>query len=126
MSSIKILIVEDETSIRSMFAYKLRLEDFQVYEAEDGQQGLKVAKKENPDLILLDLKMPVMSGDKMLEKLRETDWGASIRVIILTNINKSEAPSSLRFLDVERYVLKAHSTPAQVVEVVKDVLGQKI
>lgn len=109
-----------------MFAYKLRLEDFQVYEAEDGQQGLKVAKKENPDLILLDLKMPVMSGDKMLEKLRETDWGASIRVIILTNINKSEAPSSLRFLDVERYVLKAHSTPAQVVEVVKDVLGQKI
>lgn len=126
MSSIKILIVEDETSIRSMFAYKLKLEDFQVYEAEDGQEGFKLAQKEKPDLILLDLRMPVMSGDKMLEKLRETDWGAGIRVIVLTNINKSEAPSSLRFLDVERYILKAHSTPAQVVEVVKDVLGQKI
>lgn len=125
MSSIKILIIEDEASIRSMYAYKLKLEGFQVYEAENGQEGLKIAEQERPDLILLDLKMPVMSGDKMLKKLREADWGASIRVIILTNINKSEASSSLRFLDVERYILKAHSTPSQVVEIVQDILGQK-
>jgi two-component system alkaline phosphatase synthesis response regulator PhoP len=124
MSSIKVLIVEDEASIRSMFAYKLQLEGFEVYEAENGQVGLEVAKKEKPELILLDLKMPVMSGDEMLTKLRECDWGANIRVIVLTNLNKSEAPSSLRFLDVERYIVKAHSTPTQVVEVIENVLGE--
>jgi len=68
--------------------------------------------------------MPVMSGDEMLERLRASDHGADIRVIILTNISKSEAPMSLRFLSVDRYIIKAHSTPAQVVNVVDELLGK--
>jgi len=49
----------------------------------------------------------------MLEKLRGTDWGSSIHVIILTNLSKDEAPHKLRFLNVDRYIVKAHSTPAR-------------
>ena len=119
---LKVVIAEDDHAIRSMFAYKLRLEGYEVIEAENGKQGLTLTELQKPDLILLDLKMPEMNGDEMLAKLRGNDWGASIRVIVLTNLNKSEAPSSLRFLNVDRYVVKAHYTPAQIVEIVNDVL----
>jgi hypothetical protein len=61
----------------------------------------------------------------MLEKLRATDWGSSIRVIILTNLSKDEAPHKLRFLNVDRYIVKAHFTPAQVLSTINEVLGIK-
>jgi DNA-binding NarL/FixJ family response regulator len=85
--------------------------------------GLAEAEAFTPDLILLDLRMPIMSGDTMLEQLRSKDWGADMRVIILTNISKDEAPRSLGFLGVDRYVVKAHHTPSQVVEIVREVLA---
>ena len=119
----KILIVEDETAIAQMYKFKLELSGFEVECAANGQQGLLLAETLKPDLILLDLRMPVMSGDEMLEKLRSTTWGANIRIVILTNISRGEAPSKLRFLNVERYIVKAHHTPAQVVEIVQQVLG---
>jgi CheY-like chemotaxis protein len=66
--------------------------------------------------------MPEMNGDEMLTRLREREWGGNIRVIVLTNISKDEAPATLRFLNVDRYVVKAHHTPAQVLEIVREVL----
>lgn len=119
----KILIVEDETSIAHMYEFKLNQAGYQSAVALNGQQGLELAESFAPDLILLDLRMPIMTGDEMLEKLRQTDWGSSIRVIVLTNISRDEAPSKLRFLAVDRYIVKAHTTPTQVLDLVKDVLG---
>lgn len=118
-----ILVVEDDRAIRELYGIKLRLEGFAVSEAEDGEVGLAMAHKIKPDLILLDLLMPQVSGEEMLTKLRSTEWGSGIRVIILTNLSKDEAPSSLRILSVDRYVVKAHYTPQQVVEIVREVLG---
>src|SRR5690606_4388376 len=115
----KIAVVEDDFAIASMYDFKLRNNGFEVSTAPAGQEGLLLAEKFNPDLILLDIRMPVMDGAEMLEKLRQTDWGARIRVIILTNLSKDEAPHGLRFLNVDRYIVKAHHTPAQVVEVVR-------
>jgi DNA-binding NarL/FixJ family response regulator len=69
--------------------------------------------------------MPEMNGDEMLIKLREHEWGADMRVIILTNISRDEAPSVLRFLYVDRYIVKAHYTPSQVIETVEEVLRIK-
>ncbi|MDB5181860.1 MAG: hypothetical protein JWP13_623 [Candidatus Saccharibacteria bacterium] len=122
-SNHKILIVEDDDAIRNLYTMKLQREGFTTAEACNGSHGLKEAKTFAPDLILLDLRMPVMSGDEMLIRLRETDWGSSMRVVILTNISKSEAPHSLRFLRVDRYVVKVHHTPTQVVEMVKEILS---
>lgn len=117
-----IAVVEDEPSLNEMYQIKLDLEGFKVVSAMNGEEGLKIIEENKPDLILLDIKMPVMSGDEMLEKLRQTDWGAKIRVIILTNISRDEAPHSLRMLNVDRYIVKAHYTPAQVIREVRQVL----
>lgn len=119
----KLLIVEDEHVIAAMYKFKLEAEGYEVRCAYDGEAGLKLAEEFRPDLILLDLRMPVMSGDEMLAKLRATDWGSSIRVVILTNISKAEAPASLRLLHVDRYIVKAHYTPAQVADIVGEVLA---
>lgn len=119
----KVLIVEDDQAIRDLYALKLKLENFNVVIAEDGNQGLQKAKEFMPDLILLDLMMPVMRGEEMLEKLRAEEWGANIRVVVLTNLSKDEAPQILRFLHVDRYVVKAHHTPKQIVDVIREVLG---
>ena len=123
MANQKILIVEDEESIREMYAFKLKSTEFEVKTAVNGRAGLEVAKSWLPDLILLDIMMPIMPGDKMLEYLRESNWGADIRVIILTNISKSEAPSVLRFLNVDRYIVKAHTTPSEVLKLIEEVLN---
>lgn len=120
---VKIVLVEDDLNLQNMYKMKFELEGFDVRTANNGKEGLEVIETFMPDMVLLDLRMPVMPGDEMLAQLRSQDWGGGMRVIVLTNISKNEAPQSLRFLNVDRYVVKAHSTPAQVVEVMRDVLG---
>jgi DNA-binding response OmpR family regulator len=122
MSSPEILIVEDEPAIRQMYAFKLKQMGYNVIEASDGMEGLERAEASKPDLILLDLLMPTMGGSEMLEKMRSTDWGQHLLVIVLTNVSQDEAPMSLRLLKVEKYIVKAHYTPKQVVEIVEEVL----
>lgn len=122
MTSVKVAIVEDEIAIRRLYETKFRLEGFTVSTAQDGAEGYRLLKNEQPDIVLLDLRMPGMQGEELLAKIRSQDWGASMRVIILTNLSRDEAPSSLRFLHVDRYIVKAHYTPSQVVDVVREVL----
>jgi len=122
---IKIAVIEDEAAIREMYVFKLEHDGFEVQAAQNGEEGLVLCENFKPDIILLDLRMPVMSGDEMLKKLRETDWGSHIRVVVLTNISRDEAPAGLRLLNVDRYIVKAHTTPAQVVETVEAVFGQR-
>src|SRR5487761_1790908 len=128
MSNIKkphILIVEDDTTIAKMYQFKLENNGYVVKCAYNGKEGLDEAEHFKPDLIMLDLKMPVMSGDDMLKELRTTDWGSSIKIVVLTNISRDEAPSDIRFFSVERYIVKAHYTPSQVLEVVNELLRAK-
>ena len=118
----KITIVEDDRAIAHMYRFKLESEGYLVSLAYDGEEGLSVIESIKPELILLDLKMPVMSGDIMLEKLRAKPWGIQIKVIILTNISKDEASVGLRLLNVDRYIVKAHHTPKQVLEIIEEIL----
>lgn len=119
----KIAIIEDESAIRRMYALKLKFSGFEVCEAIDGKEGLVIIEQEKPDLILLDLRMPHMSGDEMLRALRATEWGERIPVIILTNISKDEAPRTLWHLGISDFIVKANSTPQKVVEKITDALG---
>jgi two-component system phosphate regulon response regulator PhoB len=118
----RIAIIEDEPQIQQMYLMKLKSAGFDVAAAEDGQKGLKLIKDFKPDLVLLDLRMPVMDGTTMLKRLREQDWGRNVLVIVSTNLSPSEAPMDLRLLRVEKYILKVQYTPKQVVETVTETL----
>lgn len=122
MPKTKIAVIEDELPIQHMYKLRLELAGYEVQTAADGETGLSLIEDFRPQLILLDIRMPLLSGDELLEKLRATEAGAGLKVIILTNISKDEAPRSLRFLNVDRYIVKAHHTPRQVVEIVEEVL----
>jgi DNA-binding response OmpR family regulator len=123
-SPIKAVVVEDDNDLQFLYRHKLEIEGFEVYVAGNGQEGLVVIERHRPHVVLLDLLMPVMSGPEMLAHLRSKEWGSDVRVIVLTNISKDEAPPALRFLHVDRYIVKAHHTPAQVVGIVREVIGR--
>lgn len=124
LSSLKAAIIEDDHDLQYIYKLKLEREGFEVVTASNGEEGLERIKAFMPDIILLDLMMPVMNGADMLAHMRSEEWGSDIRVIILTNISKDEAPQSLRFLHVDRYIVKAHHTPTQVVSIAKEILGK--
>jgi DNA-binding response OmpR family regulator len=115
----KIAIIEDDQAISQMYRIKFEAEGFEVETAENGKLGLELAEKMRPQIILLDLMMPEMTGDEMLVKLRATDWGKEIPVIILTNMGEQEAPEIIKQLGVRRFIVKAEMTPRQVAEMVK-------
>lgn len=119
---LKIAVIEDDLPICQMYEFKLKLSGYDVRAAHDGKEGLELCKEFKPDMILLDIRMPVMNGDEMLEKVRSKNWGANMRVIILTNISRDEAPMNLRLLNVDRYIVKAHHTPSQVINIIREVL----
>lgn len=121
----KITIIEDDQAISQMYRFKFEAEGFTVETAENGKLGLELVEKMRPDIILLDLMMPEMNGDEMLAKLRQTDWGKNIKVIILTNMGEQEIPEEVKKLGVAAVILKADMTPRQVAELVKQQLGQK-
>lgn len=118
----KIAIVEDDTAISQMYRFKFEAENYEVNTAENGRLGLELIEKMKPDIILLDLMMPEMSGDAMLAELRKQSWGKDIKVIILTNKGEQEIPDSVRHLNVSAVILKADMTPRQVAELVKEQL----
>lgn len=118
----KIAIVEDDLAIAQMYRIKFESEGYEVEVAENGKLGLELCKEMQPDMLLLDLMMPEMNGDEMLAKLRSSDWGKNIKVIILTNMGETEAPETLKGLNVIDYVVKADMTPRQVAELVKSKL----
>ena len=119
----KIAVIEDERPIAEMYRFKLEQRGYEVQCAYNGKDGLAMVEDFRPELVMLDLRMPEMHGDEMLEKMRSTDWGSNIKVVILTNISKDEAPPNLRFMHVDRYVVKAHLTPTQVANVVDEILS---
>lgn len=122
MSKIKIAVVEDEKPIRDMYLMKLSASGYDAMGAADGASGLALIKDFKPMLVLLDLRMPVMSGQEMLRKMRQE--GDSRLVIVLTNLSPSEAGFDMRLLKVEKYIVKAHSTPSQVVKEVESCLSR--
>ena len=124
MAAQKIAIIEDDMAISQMYRLKFEVEGYEVETADNGILGLELAKTMKPDIILLDMMMPEMNGDEMLTKMRATDWGKDIKVIILTNRGEEEAPKSIKSLGVLSYIVKADATPRQVAERVKAALAQ--
>lgn len=122
---IRIAIIEDDQVISQMYIMKFTSEGYDVQWAENGKLGVRMVEDIRPDLILLDLHMPIMDGTEALKEIRKHDWGQDIPVIVLTNLGAEEAPDDLKQLDVHSYIVKADLTPSQVVARVKEVLNEK-
>ena len=118
----KVAIIEDDQAIAQMYRLKFEAEGYDVQLAENGVIGLKLVESFRPDIILLDIMMPEMTGDEMLAHLRTTEFGKDVKVIILTNMGEQEAPTKLKDLGVSRFIVKAEMTPRQVAELVSEVL----
>ena len=119
----KILIVEDEQSLVKVLVEKFTIEDFVVFEAKDGVDGMLVAQKELPDIILLDIIMPKMDGVSMLRKLHNSDWGKDIPVIMLTNLSDNEKVAESMANGSYDYLVKSNWKIEDIVKIVKNKLG---
>jgi DNA-binding response OmpR family regulator len=124
----KILIVEDEVLIRKAYTEELQSEGFTVIVAGNGKEGLDTALAEKPDLILLDILMPIMDGVTMMGKLRESgEYGAQVPIILLTNLSTNEE-KILEAVVKDKpalYLEKASWDLAKVVEKIKEYLKDK-
>lgn len=119
----KIAIIEDDPVISQMYRMKFEADGFDVQLANDGKKGVAMVEHFAPDMLLLDLQMPEMSGDEALATIRKQPWGKDLPVIILTNLGEEEAPKGIRSLGIHSYIVKAELTPRQVVQRVKDALA---
>jgi len=118
----KILIVEDEQPLQTALFEVLHDDNIDVIQAYNGIEGLEMAKKEHPDLILLDIIMPKLGGVKMLQELRKDEWGKKAEVIILTNLNVKEKVVEVAQESVYDYFIKSDWDIEEIAEKVKDKL----
>jgi DNA-binding response OmpR family regulator len=118
----RIVLVEDDVTLADMYKLKLELDGNECSVAYDGLRGLALIKEKKPDLVLLDIMLPEMSGAEVLQQVRESDWGKDTKVIMLTNISEAEAPELLFKYKFERYIVKANQTLNQVTDIIRDTL----
>jgi DNA-binding response OmpR family regulator len=124
MENKKILIVEDDDFLLQMYVTKLELEGFQVVSAVDGIKGLRLAKKDKPDLVLLDLQLPELSGFEVLEDLKRSNETKQIPVLVLTNFSQKEDIDRCLNLGASDYLIKAHFVPSEVIAKIKNILEE--
>ncbi|HET8991421.1 MAG TPA: response regulator [Candidatus Saccharimonadales bacterium] len=118
----QIVIVEDQESLAEIYKTRLELIGYKCAVASDGIQALVEIEKNRPQLVLLDLMLPKLSGEQILKVMRSSDWGEDIKVIIISNLNEADAPAGLRELRIEGYVVKANLTDDQVDQIVGAIL----
>ena len=118
----RILIVDDDPFIVEMYSLKLREAGFEVVQAPDGKKGLEEIKAGGYDLVLLDLVLPLLDGFEILETLQR-DGISHPPIILLTNLGQKEDVDRGMTLGAADYVIKAHYTPAEIVEKIKRVLA---
>ena len=115
----KILIIEDEPDIRDAMAEAVAEAGFKVLTAENGSTGFDIAIAEKPDLILLDIIMPVMDGHETLTKLRQDPWGSTVKVVMLTSMDDVENIWNASEKGTTDYLIKPHMSLDEIVNKVR-------
>jgi DNA-binding response OmpR family regulator len=118
----KIVIVEDNQSLAEIYKTRLELIGYTCYIAYNGIIGLYFIQKEQPDLVLLDLMVPDIAGDQILQHMRISTWGRHIPVYVISNINEVDAPAGLRDLGISGYAVKANLNDDDIDNIVNSVL----
>lgn len=113
------MIVEDEQDIREAMLEALSEDGFRVVTAANGEDGLQAAHDTHPDLILLDIRMPVMDGLEMLSELRKDEWGKDAKVIVMTAMDDVNNIASAHSAKLEDYLIKTHTSLDELVKLVR-------
>jgi len=119
-----ILLIEDEAALQKTMGDVLSQEGYEVLSALDGEAGMRLAKEKTPDLILLDLVLPKMTGFEVLEQLHQNEETKSIPVIVLTNLENLEDVQRATDLGATTYLVKSNYELGEVVQKVKTALGE--
>ncbi len=104
----KLVIVEDNVSLAEIYKTRMEILGYKCFVAYDGERALELIEHEKPDLVLLDLMVPKVAGDQILQTMRSNDWGRNIKVLIISNLNEADAPTGLREKGIEGYAVKAN------------------
>lgn len=119
----KILLVEDDDSLANVYLARLEVEGFQVKRVPNGEDALAAAVEFKPDLVLLDVMMPKVSGFDVLDILRNTPETANLKVVMLTALSQDNDKSRVDQLGADDYLVKSQVVIADVVERIKHHLG---
>ncbi|MEJ5259593.1 MAG: response regulator [Anaerohalosphaeraceae bacterium] len=120
----KILVVDDEPNIVQTLKDRLEMNEYEVVTAHDGREGLQQAEKEMPDVILLDVIMPVMDGHEMLETLRRQSWGQDISVIMLTARSQTQDIARANSCGIDDYIVKPFDL-SELLEKIESIVEQR-
>ena len=119
----KVLIVEDETILREAYAIVLTSHGFSVTTAANGLLALDELNREVPDLILLDMLMPVMNGEQFLHESKVLKKHKGVKVIVYSNLSDRETVDKLKQLGVHEHILKSSMAPNQLAMYIQEALA---
>lgn len=121
-----IVIVEDDLALAEIYKTRLELIGYTCFLAYNGITALYFIQKQLPDLVLLDIMVPDISGDQILAVMRKSAWGKQIPVFVISNLNESEAPVGMRELGISGYVVKANLSNDQIDGIVNSILRPEL
>jgi two-component system phosphate regulon response regulator PhoB len=121
----RILLVEDDDALASVYQVRLQAESFDVRRVENGEDALAAAISYKPDLVLLDVMMPKVSGFDVLDILRNTPETANLKIIILTALSQESDKKRAYDLGVDDYLVKSQVVITDVIDRIKQHLGLK-
>jgi DNA-binding response OmpR family regulator len=119
-----ILLVEDDSFLIDIYTTKMKESGFSVEVASEGDEAVRRAKEEKFDLVLLDIVLPKVDGWDILRQIKAETKLKDLKVIIISNLSQKEEVEKGMNLGAEKYLIKAHYTPSEVVKEIKDVLGE--
>lgn len=117
-----ILLIEDEAPAAMALSDALKAQGYTVLQAQDGEEGLKLALEHHPNVTLLDIKLPKKSGIEVLEDLRKDAWGKDAKVIVLTNATDLDTLQSVMDKGTFHYLTKADSSVANISAAIEELL----
>ena len=120
--NIKVLIVDDDLTLREMYAERMKTEGYDVHVAKDGEEGISMAKEIKPDVVLLDIMMPGTNGFGVLESLQKDPATEQIPILMLSALIQDENKEKSKAAGAVGYIVKSETTPADVIEKIKQTL----
>lgn len=120
-----ILVVEDDAALNDAYITLLKQAGYEAHTAFNGREALEVVDKVEPDLIFLDLRMPVLDGIGFLREYKPSELHPDVQIIVFSNYDMQKEVDEAYALGAQRYVLKAWASPKEFLRIVEDMLDSR-